>query len=198
MLRLSIALALCLGFLWPPEAAMAQDIGKDIQVVGRALGFLESPPAGTVSLGIVFDPGNGASVEQAKALESTLSGGLKLGSLTLKPQLVEVGAVGQAGSVAALFVTTGMSGHYAPVSAAANAQTLLTIGADMDCVEGGHCVMGVAAVQESSEGISAITQLTNDVGSASDSLGSLTENLTGRAEELRSQVERFLQEVRAA
>jgi hypothetical protein len=39
-----------------------------------------------------------------------------------------------------------MFGHYASVSAAANAQTLLTIGADMDCVEGGHCVMGVATV----------------------------------------------------
>jgi hypothetical protein len=119
----------------------AADPAKDVQVAVRALGFLESAPHGDVVLGIVFDPGKPATVAERDALMAALGGGMPAGDLKVTGSPIEVGKVGAAGNVAALYLTTGI--NYAEVAAAASGKKILTISGDKACAQGGQCVMSV-------------------------------------------------------
>ena len=126
-----------------PVAAQA-DAAKDLQVAGRALTFLENGPSGRATLGVVFDPSKPASVAEKDAIMAALSGGYSAGGLTLVGAPIPVSAVGGAGGVAALYVTTGV--NPAAVGAAAKAKKLITIGSDASCAASGNCVMSVTTV----------------------------------------------------
>ena len=118
------------------------DPAKDLQVAGRGLTFLENGPTGSAVLGIVFDSSKPASVAEKNALMAAIGGGLSVGALTLTGKPVDAAAVGGAGGVAALFVTTGV--NYAAVGGVAKAKKIITIGSDPACATSGGCTMSVA------------------------------------------------------
>lgn len=132
-----LALAAAVG---APCAAYA-DAAKDLQVAGRALTFLENGPAGRATIGVVFDPSKPESVAQKNEIMAALSGGFNAGGLTLGGAPIPISALGGAGGVHALFVTSGV--NYASVGAAAKAKKLVTVSSDPACVRSGACVMGV-------------------------------------------------------
>ncbi len=136
--------AACLGLmvLGPVTTAAAQDVGQELQVAGRALGFLESAPSGGVALAVVFDPSIPESVAGKDAAMAALGGGLALGSLTLNPVEVPIGSLAGT-SAGALYVTPGMAAHFDAVASRAAAEGIVSIGAELACVEAGACVMGV-------------------------------------------------------
>lgn len=137
-----IAAGLGLAILAAPVSALA-DPAKDLQVAGRALTFLEGGPTGRVTLGIVFDPSKPASVAEKNALLATLGGGYSAGTITLVGKAIEVGDVGGASGVGALYVTRGIA--YGAVGAAARGKRLVTISSDPGCATSGACVMSVVS-----------------------------------------------------
>jgi hypothetical protein len=137
ILATAVASALLVGGVPGAHA----DAAKDLQVAARALGFLEAAPSGNVVLGIVFDPGKPATVAERDAVMAALGGGLTAGEMKVTGKPIEVGAVGGASGVAALYVTTGVD--YAAVGSAASGKKLLTISSDKACAVAGQCVMSV-------------------------------------------------------
>lgn len=135
--RSAMAIAVALA---APGAVLA-DTAKDLQVAGRALTFLENGPSGRAVLGVVFDPGKPASVQEKNAVMAALGGGYSAGSVTLVGKAVEASDVAGVSGVQALYVTRGVS--YGSVGAAAKAKKLVTISSDPACVKSGACVMGV-------------------------------------------------------
>jgi hypothetical protein len=115
--------------------------GKDAQVAGRTLTFLENGPSGAAVIGVVFDPSKPVSVQEKNAVMAALSGGYAAGGLTITAKPVEAGAVAGVTGVKALFVTHGV--NYAAVGAAAKARHLIAIGSDPACVHSGACAVGV-------------------------------------------------------
>src|SRR6188472_3795906 len=85
-----------------PAAAHAE-AAKDLQVLGRALTFLEGGPTGRVTIGVVFDPSKPASVAEKDEVMAALGGGFAAGGLTIVGAPVPVAAVGGAGGVGALY-----------------------------------------------------------------------------------------------
>lgn len=138
-LRRLIALA-AMAVLCAPAAAQAE-AAKDLQVMGRALTFLENGPAGRVTIGVVFDPSKPASVAEKDQVMAALGGGFAAGGLTIVGAPVPVSAVGGAGGVGALYVTNGV--NYGAVGAAAKAKKVLTMSSGTACVTSGACVLGV-------------------------------------------------------
>jgi hypothetical protein len=126
-----------------PAAAQA-DAAKDLQVLGRALTFLENGPTGRVTIGVVFDASKPASVAEKDEVMAALGGGFAAGGLTIVGAPVPVSALGGAGGVGALYVTEGV--NYGAVGAAAKAKKILTVSAGSACVTSGACVMGVTTV----------------------------------------------------
>ena len=139
--RLALITAASIGLSFTGLSPALADPAKDIQVAGRALGFLENAPSGKAVIAIVFDSSKPGSVAQKDALMGALGSGLSAGSLTLVGKPVDVGAIGSVSGVAALYGTTGVS--QAALGAAGKAHKLVTISAEKSCAESGQCVMSV-------------------------------------------------------
>ncbi len=129
---------------WHGPATAAEPDGvnaKDIQVIGRTLGFMENVPAGTVELGIVFLAGNDASVQEARAIADALGGGLPAGRVVLRPRLVPADALGGLNAIGALFVVPTAAAAMAATADAARRLGVVLISTDPHCVEAGLCVL---------------------------------------------------------
>jgi hypothetical protein len=140
--RASLA-ACCLVLLC--AGARAQFTPNDLQIAGRALGFLEKPLSGDVKAGIVYAPDDPRSVAEADALKGLLGEGLRVGNVRLVPVLVPVAELSRA-DVALFFLTAGMTGaDTKSVAAAAVAKHTPCITTDLAQVRAGVCAMGVRA-----------------------------------------------------
>jgi ABC-type uncharacterized transport system substrate-binding protein len=121
--------------------AHAQFAMSDLQIAGRALGFLDKPLQGEVVAGIVYSPTNAQSASEAESLKRLLGDGLRIGNVTLKPVLVPVADVEHA--TAALFLLTGGVDDVNRVADAARLRRIPCITTDLARVKSGACAIGI-------------------------------------------------------
>jgi hypothetical protein len=115
----------------------------DLQIAGRALGFLDKPLNGDVNAGIVYVPADPQSARQAQALKQVLGEGLRVGNVTLKPILVPVRDVSRA-NVALFFLTDGVAGvETKAIVDAARVKRTPCITTDLAQVRSGVCAIGI-------------------------------------------------------
>jgi hypothetical protein len=124
-------------------AAHAAFTLSDLQIAGRALGFLDKPVQGQVTAGIVYSPANPQSVREAEALKDMLGDGLRIGNVTLRPVLIPVADLQH--STAALFLLTGGVEDTAPLADAVRVKRIPCITTDLAQVKSGHCAIGVSS-----------------------------------------------------
>ncbi|MHB1204699.1 MAG: hypothetical protein ACYCZX_03955 [Rhodospirillaceae bacterium] len=115
---------------------------NDLLIAGRALGFLAKPPTGEITVGIVYAAANPQSVLEADNLQKMLSGGLKVGNVTLKPLRVPP-LEAAAADVQLFLLTESVGGEGIKVGQAAKSKHILCITIDIDQVRNGNCAMGV-------------------------------------------------------
>jgi hypothetical protein len=137
--RLQTLLLLCIALL--SGTAHGQFTLSDVEIAGRALGFLDKPIQGQVIAGIIYAPSNPQSTREAEALKEILGDGLKIGNVTLKPVLVPVGDVLHA--TAALFLLTGGVDDVGLLPDAARTRRIPCITTDLAKVKSGTCAIGV-------------------------------------------------------
>lgn len=137
-------LILCVagGLLASSAQAGAEVTATDLHVVGRALSFMTQPFVGETRLGIVFDPANVRSAQQARRLEAMLGNGMEVGNVTLMPVSVPVSEMATA-DVDLFFMTEHLEAPANDVSHAARKKGIPCITVDMRQVQSGACVMGV-------------------------------------------------------
>lgn len=129
-------LLVCAG---PASAAVT---ANDLQIMGRALSFLEKPPRGEVRVGIVYSAGNAQSAREAEELQRLMADGLKVGNLTLRPVLVLLGEA--PGANVDLFLLTAGLGADADALADVTARRhIACVTADIAQVRAGSCMMGI-------------------------------------------------------
>jgi len=128
-----------------PTLASAEAL--NLPVAARVISFVQPPPNGTVVAAIVYDPRNPASEAEADAIERGAATAFAAGKATLKFKRVPVTALaGLTGSQVA-FVTTGLREGQAQLGAAAARQSILTITADLTCVQAGNCAVAISGGQ---------------------------------------------------
>lgn len=120
--------------LCAPQASATD--AKDLQVIGRALSFVEGGATGDITVAVVYDDASKAEAESVAAL---MDGGIKAGKVKMSAQLVSVADLGSASGAAAIFVPSGMSAHYGALKGAGK----LTATTDEACVQAGACVVYV-------------------------------------------------------
>jgi hypothetical protein len=119
--------------------AMAETTTRDLEVIGRALGFVEGASGSDRTVAIVYDA---ASEAEAQALASAMSGGLSAGRVTLNGRLVSSSDLSGLSGVDAA-VLLGSAASDSNVASAVNSSGAMSVSTDMSCVESGGCVMGV-------------------------------------------------------
>lgn len=122
--------------------AVAEPTARDLQVLARALGFLEKPPNGIAEIGIVYPQQSASGRAEAGRIAAAFGDGLRAGNLTLRPKLVAAEAAGQAGT-AALLLTDAAVPHAAQIAAAVAGRSILTVASDRSLIEAGSVVMVV-------------------------------------------------------
>jgi hypothetical protein len=132
-------LLVCSGLIC--NAAHAEFTLSDMQIAGRALGFLDKPLQGVISVGIVYSPANPQSARDAEALKDMLGDGLRIGNVTLKPVLVPIGEVQHASP--ALFLLTDGVDNVTALADAARMKRIPCITTDLAKVKSGSCAIGV-------------------------------------------------------
>jgi hypothetical protein len=126
--RAATRVALCLLLAAGIEAANAASLTqKDVQILVKAIGFLEPPPSGNGTVAIAFEPSNPASKADADAIAGYFGDGLKAGAATLKAVVTPVGSLSGGGFVAVV------------AAAGVKAEQVSTATA----VQAGQCVMSV-------------------------------------------------------
>jgi len=122
-------------------AAHADFTLNDLQIAGRALGFLDKPVQGQVAAGIIYSPANPQSAREAEALKEMLGDGLRIGNVTLRPVLIPVADLQH--STAALFLLTGGVEDAPPLAEVARTKRIPCITTDLAKVKSGSCAIGV-------------------------------------------------------
>ena len=115
--------------------------GRDVQVVARALGFLQPPPSGDTWVAVVFSPSSTASRHDAERIVALFGDGVRIGGAVLRARPVGADALTRAGGPSALIAAAG-----APmdaVMAAARSGRVACITAAREQVEAGQCTMWV-------------------------------------------------------
>jgi hypothetical protein len=123
--------------------AFADWTKTDVQVAARALSFVSEPLSGTVRVGIVYAENSPRSVRQAQSLRGILSDGLRIGSLELRPVLVDSARIGNA-DVDLFFLTEFIPETETPdFPGGGTRQSILCVTTDITRVRSGNCIMGV-------------------------------------------------------
>jgi hypothetical protein len=133
--RLPAALfASCL--LFAPDARAATTT-RDLQVMARAVGFINGLPRGVVDVAVVDGPG-------ADAVMAAMTRSASAGGITLNPRRVALSALTTSGA-RVIIVPEGQGASHAAIAAAARGMHAVTVSTDMNCVRAGRCVVGVAS-----------------------------------------------------
>mgnify|MGYP003116887112 CR=1 FL=1 len=114
---------------------------KDMQLIGRALSFVEGGATGDVIVAIVYSDDVPGSKDAADDVATVLGSGLKAGKVTLVGKVISVSDVSSVPSGQAIFVPEGMQSQYSKISSA----TAITVSTDKACVDAGACVVSVAS-----------------------------------------------------
>ncbi len=120
----------------PVPAADAAVTPKDMQIIGRALTFLDPPMNGSVEVGIVYDA---ASKTEAEALASQMGAGFAAGAVTLVPKLMTADAA----QSSAVKVLLPMANIGAPLVKAASGRKVLVISTDPGCIDAKSCILSI-------------------------------------------------------
>ncbi len=131
--------ALGLVALAPNAQAASQ---KDMQILGRALGFIENGPSGDVKVGIVTDSGNATSSAEADEIIGLIGGGMASGKIKLLGEKVSTSAA-SSGSYPVLYFTKGTEGSQGSIFNAVSSKGVITVSTHDDCLNSSNCVVVV-------------------------------------------------------
>lgn len=138
-LRLSM---LVLALTLTAGEAVAEVTRTDLQILGRALSFLESPPSGTVRVGIVYSSSDARTRRHAGEIRDTFEGGVRVGNIRLQPVLVATDTAGEA-DVDLFLIPERFAGDLASISTASGARGIPCATTDIGRVREGACALGV-------------------------------------------------------
>ncbi len=132
--------AILLASLAAPAGWAASLPPSEIQILGKALTFLDPPLAGDLVVAIVYQAGNPDSRRDAESLAAEIGTSLHIGEAVLTPRVVASTAL--AGSRFALVITA-LGAASAAVIEAARTQHALCVTADLAAVQAGTCTMAI-------------------------------------------------------
>jgi len=139
MLPVMLTVILTLMLIGAQSAAAASLSAKDVQVLGRALAFLQ-PPLGGGSIAVVFAHNDAASRRDAEEIVALLGDGLRSGGGMLRPMLRDSQSL-DAGGFSVLVAAQGANGE--AILAASRANHALCVTGDLAAVQAGVCTMAI-------------------------------------------------------
>lgn len=141
-MRAMIALALTL--LSAP--VQASDVTRrDIQIIGRLLGFMEDLGTGPLDLSIVYTRSDAESQRQAAAMQAMMADMPVVGKVSLRAHPVAAEDLTALNHADALFIVPAAGQAGARAAAAGRRLHAPVISTDQSCAEAGDCVLSFSS-----------------------------------------------------
>jgi hypothetical protein len=118
---------------------------RDIQIIGRTLGFMEDLRTGPLDLGIVYIRGDAESQRQAASIQAMLADTPVVGKISLRAQLVAAEDLSALSHADALFVVPAAGQADARAATAGRRLHVPVISTDQSCAEAGNCVISFSS-----------------------------------------------------
>jgi hypothetical protein len=134
-----IAIVLALVSLGAPVCRADSLQPEELQILAKAVSFMEPPLTGQPVVAIVFADGDAASHRDAEVLAGQVNA-VRFGGVAVTPLVVSSAAL--AGTKFQMIITAAGVDSI-PVIEAAEAHHVLCITADVDAVRAGHCTMAI-------------------------------------------------------
>lgn len=115
-----------------------------VQIAARVLGFMDRPPVGVVTAGIVYAPDNPRSVADARRLQDLLANGLRVGGITLQGTMVKI-TDDAAANVGLFFLTEDVGTAASQLTRVEQSKHIPCVTTDLVQVRNGVCAIGVRA-----------------------------------------------------
>ena len=142
MVRASaLGLVACLLGGTAPAARVGRLTAQDLQLAGRVLHFIDLPPSGAGNLAIVFAQDVPGSEDEAHEAAASLPDGLQVGSLTLRPVVVEQNRLADLRDYAAIVTADGV--HAPAVRDAMGRHHVPCLTTHLPQVQDGGCLVGL-------------------------------------------------------
>jgi hypothetical protein len=138
LVRFWFAAALAIVGLRPAHAGSLTP--TSVQILSRAMAFLQPAPSGTATVAVAYDPARPDSKQDAEAIAGYFGAGLHAGPASLKAQVIDIGQLAS-GRFVAVIAAAGVS--IDQVFSASQALRVPCVTADAAAVRGGHCVMSI-------------------------------------------------------
>lgn len=138
-----LMLAALVAAAWGPIQDLSPPTLQDLRVAGHVIGFQESPIAGDVIVAVVYNAADPRSHHEAVALASLMGAGLPVGSLVLRPRLIEQGRLADAADYRAIFATIGVDEGLLGASVKRHQVPCLT--RHLEQVEHGLCTVAICS-----------------------------------------------------
>jgi hypothetical protein len=142
MKRVSIAVAVAAIIFSAPFAEATTK--KDIEILGRALGFVEGSLPNNVSVSVIHNPSIPESKAHADELMDLMGSGLAAGKITFTSKLVDASNLGSLSGSQVAFSTKGLGATEASAFTAASGGGVIVVG-ELACVDAGNCVISVTS-----------------------------------------------------
>ncbi len=140
--RLPLAMRACGGVLaalvFSQNASAASLSGKGVQIIAKAMGFLDPAPPGGV-IAVVYS--DAASKADADGIVTSFGDGLASSGGTVTAKAVDAAALGGGSGYIAMILATGAATD--AVAAAAKAHKIPCITASSALVQSGACIMAI-------------------------------------------------------
>ncbi len=133
---ITLCVAVSVFSLFTPDARAVSF--KDIQILSRALSFIENGPTGDVNIGVVYD----ASAAEADEILSLVGTGIASGKIKLHAEKVSAKDAKSAQYPVLLF-TAGTDTSQKAIFDAVNNKGIITVSMHDHCLNSSNCVMVV-------------------------------------------------------
>ena len=138
MAFIAIGIAIC-----PPQAHALNK--KDLQILGRALGFIENGPSGDIQIGIVQNIDNPHSVLEANDMISLINGGIHSGRLNIHAKKITPNAA-STGKFPVLYFTQGTEAQQSQIFNAVTTKGVITVSTHESCLTSKSCVLVIQSM----------------------------------------------------
>ncbi len=119
----------------------------EIGLALKSLPLLTQKITGSATMAIIYDPANPASETDARSIKAIMDGGQPVpGGVTLTTKLVRVDSLKELAGEKIGFVANGLNAaQFTVLNDALKNSGMLTVSADLNCVQSAACIIGVAA-----------------------------------------------------
>jgi hypothetical protein len=136
----SLAILLLLAVAEPRAGIAASLSPQEVQVLGKALNFVQLPPRSSTTIAVVYASSDAASRADAEQIAAEIGDGFRVGNVVFTPRTIDIAALA---TIEPAVIVTAAGANGDAVTRASREHQALCVTAELAAVRSGSCIMTI-------------------------------------------------------